>query len=684
MANKSGTAVATAAGVALAAGMLGLAMAPARDTARVMAAAKQVPADPAVELGLAGPVSLARALCFDPTTPPTPQQMAEINALLASENNTDYNLGQGSWSGQAGTPPATLTWSLVPDGTQVPGLSTGTSASTLFASMDAKFGGNRTLWISQIQSCLDRWGALTGVNYQRVTNNGNDWDDGAVFPNAAGSNTPGATRGMIRIGMRVLDGINGVLAFDYYPTTSDMVIDSSENWQSSSSNYRFLRNTLTHEFGHGLGLAHVCPGNSTKLMEPLLATAFDGPQQDDTRGVHQLYGDQYEPNSTAAAATNLGSITFGTTYNPSTVPAPAITNGSITSIDRLADSDYFKFTVSAAALLNATLTPRGSTYLSGPQNSNGSCSAGTNVNSLTAATLSMQVLGTNGTTVLATAPAQPAGSAQSVTGVTLPAPGTYYIKIGASAVTSPQLYSLSFSAGSTTTCPQFTDQPQDQTLCEGGTIILYANATGAPTPTFQWRLNGLPLAGRTQTTLIIANADSGDQGDYDCVATNSCGTGTSDIATVTVNAAPSFSQQPQSQTVPVGGTAIFEVQAGPASISYQWTHNDQPVAGAVGPTLQISPVQQSDAGNYACIIENNCNSAQSDYAVLTVGGAAPCYANCDGSTSAPVLNVLDFNCFLNRFSAGDAYANCDGSTVVPVLNVLDFNCFLNRFTAGCP
>ncbi len=61
----------------------------------------------------------------------------------------------------------------------------------------------------------------------------------------------------------------------------------------------------------------------------------------------------------------------------------------------------------------------------------------------------------------------------------------------------------------------------------------------------------------------------------------------------------------------------------------------------------------------------------------------PCYANCDGSTSAPILNVLDFTCFLNRFAAADPAANCDGSTAPPVLNVLDFTCFLNRFAAGC-
>ena len=73
-----------------------------------------------------------------------------------------------------------------------------------------------------------------------------------------------------------------------------------------------------------------------------------------------------------------------------------------------------------------------------------------------------------------------------------------------------------------------------------------------------------------------------------------------------------------------------------------------------------------------------------DNMTATPGGAPPCYANCDGSTIPPLLNVLDFNCFLNRFSAGDPYANCDGSTIPPALNVLDFNCFLNAFAAGCP
>jgi hypothetical protein len=79
---------------------------------------------------------------------------------------------------------------------------------------------------------------------------------------------------------------------------------------------------------------------------------------------------------------------------------------------------------------------------------------------------------------------------------------------------------------------------------------------------------------------------------------------------------------------------------------------------------------------------DRCFSASTTCARRNVHGAA-CYANCDGSTAAPVLNVLDFTCFLNKFAAGEPYANCDGSTVAPVLNVLDFTCFLNRFGEGC-
>jgi len=69
---------------------------------------------------------------------------------------------------------------------------------------------------------------------------------------------------------------------------------------------------------------------------------------------------------------------------------------------------------------------------------------------------------------------------------------------------------------------------------------------------------------------------------------------------------------------------------------------------------------------------------------IWVTSTPTCYGNCDGSTVVPFLNVNDFVCFLNAFSAGDSRANCDYSTMAPVLNVNDFVCFQSYFASGCP
>jgi ligand-binding sensor domain-containing protein len=62
-----------------------------------------------------------------------------------------------------------------------------------------------------------------------------------------------------------------------------------------------------------------------------------------------------------------------------------------------------------------------------------------------------------------------------------------------------------------------------------------------------------------------------------------------------------------------------------------------------------------------------------------------CYADCDQSTSAGVLDIFDFLCFQNSFVSGAAYAcDCDTSTGTGVCDVFDFLCFQNAFVAGCP
>ncbi|MEX2217161.1 MAG: hypothetical protein WD749_00245 [Phycisphaerales bacterium] len=107
--------------------------------------------------------------------------------------------------------------------------------------------------------------------------------------------------------------------------------------------------------------------------------------------------------------------------------------------------------------------------------------------------------------------------------------------------------------------------------------------------------------------------------------------------------------------------------------------------GASSPGMDAN----SNAGNYRGMFvasyTGTTSTSNANYTITRLHlGSGGCYANCDGSTTAPVLNVQDFGCFLTRYAAGEAYANCDGSTTPPVLNVQDFGCFLTKYAAGCP
>jgi hypothetical protein len=128
------------------------------------------------------------------------------------------------------------------------------------------------------------------------------------------------------------------------------------------------------------------------------------------------------------------------------------------------------------------------------------------------------------------------------------------------------------------------------------------------------------------------------------------------------------------------GSTWTQVESlGPASGG--WSKLTFRVADLVAPTSQVRVrFTIGDPGS------NSVTEAGIDaFSIWTpTCAAAACYANCDGSTEQPLLNVNDFICFQNQFAAGESYANCDQSTTAPVLNVNDFVCFQAQFAAGCP
>ncbi len=88
-----------------------------------------------------------------------------------------------------------------------------------------------------------------------------------------------------------------------------------------------------------------------------------------------------------------------------------------------------------------------------------------------------------------------------------------------------------------------------------------------------------------------------------------------------------------------------------------------------------------EGGNFTGASPTTALRMQITYTPVSAG----CYADCDTSTGVGVLDIFDFLCFGNRFSANDPYAcDCDTSTGVGVCDIFDFLCFGNEFNAGCP
>lgn len=350
-------------------------------------------------------------------------------------------------TGTAGTP-ITLTWSIAPDGANIPG----EGASSLVSYFDGLFGvtsGGSDLtqrsWFTYFEQSFDRWSELGSIRFVYEPN-----DNGSQLQSTAGSL---GVRGDVRIGGAFVDGPNGTLAYTWLPNSGDMVIDTGETsfYSNSSNNYRQLRNTVMHELGHAFGLLHIESSTDNLLMEPTINLSFDGPQLDDIRGIQGLYGDVYERsnnglgNGTAARATNLGSLQLGGTLDVGSDAVGdqfvAATETDFVSIANASDTDFFSFTVASPALLDATLTPLGGVFNQGVEGSGTQSSFNANARN----DLALSIFASNGTTLLGTASLAGAGAVESLADIALSTAGKYYARI-TGATDNVQLYQLLLSA----------------------------------------------------------------------------------------------------------------------------------------------------------------------------------------------------------------------------------------------
>ena len=416
--------------------------------------------------------------------PDTPQSVVDAHEAEHGHDSTGFSEfnaddrwtntatdGGGIALGEA----ITLTWSIAPDGTNIPGFNgEGTAPSDLVETFrgyysdihmpsDTDYVGEA--WFIQIEASLNEWSDVSGITYVYEPN-----DDGATFSSSSGiSSGVVGVRGDVRIGGHFIDGNSGILAYNFFPTVGDMVIDTADNFYANLSNNSLrLRNVIAHEAGHGVGFSHVESNNASFLMEPFVSTSFDGPQLDDILAAHRNYGDVNEKdgaNETAGTATDLGTIGDGVTVSIGTQADDTRVEANDTdfvSIDDDSDIDVFSFTVSANSSIDVNLSPEGPTYSQGRQGQNNESPYDASAQS----DLSFEVLDTDGTTVLTTASVNGIGSSESLNAFDLNVAGTYFVRISG-ADNAVQMYQLDVSVSIDAPTSSVSLSANDASLAEG-------------------------------------------------------------------------------------------------------------------------------------------------------------------------------------------------------------------------
>jgi hypothetical protein len=182
---------------------------------------------------------------------------------------------------------------------------------------------------------------------------------------------------------------------------------------------------------------------------------------------------------------------------------------------------------------------------------------------------------------------------------------------------------------STNSAPAIVVPPQSQTVALGQNAPFMVAASGTPLPTYRWRFNGTNLAGATGASYTRTNAQAAYAGGYSVVVSNSLGSVTSVVATLTVNTngvPPGIISPPQSQTIAKGENAIFTVTAnGTQPLNYQWRFNGTNLAGATGTSYTRLNAQPAEAGPYTVVVTNVAGTITSAPATLTV--TVPIFCN---------------------------------------------------------
>lgn len=172
--------------------------------------------------------------------------------------------------------------------------------------------------------------------------------------------------------------------------------------------------------------------------------------------------------------------------------------------------------------------------------------------------------------------------------------------------------------------PTVATQPRSQTVCQGQPVTFAVVATGTAPLTYQWKKDGADVPGATGPEYRIPSVGPDHAGTYTVVVANACGNVASEGAKLTVDAPPTITLHPISQTVSAGSPVTLTVMAtGSAPLSYQWQKDGGDIPGATAERFTLASASPGDAGTYTVTVTNPCGKAVSNAATLIVTAPTP-------------------------------------------------------------
>jgi hypothetical protein len=194
--------------------------------------------------------------------------------------------------------------------------------------------------------------------------------------------------------------------------------------------------------------------------------------------------------------------------------------------------------------------------------------------------------------------------------------GPYVLTVTADA--APVVEAISFPAG----------------VVLGDSFSLPLLVKGTAPFTYQWRKDGVPIAGETKETFSRTSAAVADVGTYSVTVTNPWGSVTSPSGYISISfpLRPIIYESPKAQTATIGDTVSLSVLAvgsgarpsdgeSAGDLTYQWRRNGTAIADAITRNYRFTVNAASGARDaYTVLVTNPQGAVLSEPAVVTVPG----------------------------------------------------------------